>query len=320
MFTAPTALGIADGVGGWVEYGVDSSKFSNELMKFCNQEVSKFSKLQNEDEDDSENSEYDLFSSMAGSNIAEIASISSENNSPQNMSTPKVTKPSMNPTQILANAFRKVKITGSSTACICVLDQQFSELKVANLGDSGFLILRYTNSGLKIIYKSEEQQHSFNAPYQLTRMPRGFAKRHKIIGYFADHPDDADNYHCQVMKGDIVLLATDGLFDNLYTKDIINIVNKYIMKEVKSIYPCSWGNMEEITSTLQYFNTEDVHTIARKLSAKAWLNALSPNFVSPFSQKMKSSMTNHSTKFMPKIEEWRGGKKDDISVVIGLIS
>jgi len=36
-----------------------------------------------------------------------------------------------------------------------------------NLGDSGYVIVRPTNEEVKIIYRSEEQQHSFNFPYQV---------------------------------------------------------------------------------------------------------------------------------------------------------
>ena len=41
VFTHPNALGVADGVGGWIKYGISSSKFSNELMNNCYNEVNK---------------------------------------------------------------------------------------------------------------------------------------------------------------------------------------------------------------------------------------------------------------------------------------
>mmetsp|Transcript_43268 Transcript_43268/g.50788 ORF Transcript_43268/g.50788 Transcript_43268/m.50788 type:complete len:102 (-) Transcript_43268:356-661(-) len=36
FFANKAALGIADGVGGWANFGIDSSEFSNELMQNCN--------------------------------------------------------------------------------------------------------------------------------------------------------------------------------------------------------------------------------------------------------------------------------------------
>ena len=39
FFFAPDTIGVADGVGGWTEYGVDPSKISNQLMKNCLEET-----------------------------------------------------------------------------------------------------------------------------------------------------------------------------------------------------------------------------------------------------------------------------------------
>ena len=56
---------------------------------------------------------------------------------------------------------------GSSTACVLVVHQE--RLYSANLGDSGFMIVR---DG-KVLTKSKEQVHYFNAPFQLTLPPEG---------------------------------------------------------------------------------------------------------------------------------------------------
>ena len=55
--------------------------------------------------------------------------------------------------------------SGGSTACVGVLNKEKHVLSVANLGDSGFLILRNHS----VLVKSKEQQHYFNAPYQLAK-------------------------------------------------------------------------------------------------------------------------------------------------------
>ena len=52
---------------------------------------------------------------------------------------------------------------GSSTACVLAL--QGATLHAANLGDSGFMVVRRN----KVHYKSRSQQHQFNFPYQLGR-------------------------------------------------------------------------------------------------------------------------------------------------------
>lgn len=60
-----------------------------------------------------------------------------------------------------------VLFPGSSTACIVVLDRTSHRLHTANLGDSGFLVVR----GGEVVHRSDEQQHYFNTPFQLSIAP-----------------------------------------------------------------------------------------------------------------------------------------------------
>lgn len=103
-----------------------------------------------------------------------------------------------------------------STACAVALDGD--TLHSANIGDSGFLIIRPPN---ELIFKSEEQQHVFNMPYQL--------------GYqSSDTPDSAECHSIKVQEGDIVLLCTDGLLDNLEEDTILELVKKeYVQSSYK---------------------------------------------------------------------------------------
>jgi len=62
-------------------------------------------------------------------------------------------------------------VAGSATATICVLNNR--ELTALNLGDSGFILIRFdsvTNDPY-ILIRSKEQTHKFNTPYQLTKLP-----------------------------------------------------------------------------------------------------------------------------------------------------
>jgi protein phosphatase PTC7 len=58
-------------------------------------------------------------------------------------------------------------IIGSSTACIVALHKEKSILHTANLGDSGFVVIRKNT----IVHRSQEQQHYFNSPFQLAIHP-----------------------------------------------------------------------------------------------------------------------------------------------------
>jgi len=58
------------------------------------------------------------------------------------------------PTYILERAFKKVMAVGSATAMIAILNK--NELSVANMGDSGFIVIRYKNGESYCPYKSKE--------------------------------------------------------------------------------------------------------------------------------------------------------------------
>jgi protein phosphatase PTC7 len=76
------------------------------------------------------------------------------------------------PIKILSNSYNallenKNGLIGSSTACIIVFHRESQSLHTANLGDSGFVIIRNN----KIVHRSQEQQHYFNSPFQLAIHP-----------------------------------------------------------------------------------------------------------------------------------------------------
>ncbi len=71
--------------------------------------------------------------------------------------------------EILVQAAYKTKATGSSTCCLILLDNKSVKIFTANIGDSGYLIIRNDGEKLVEFYRSEEQQHSFNFPFQVYR-------------------------------------------------------------------------------------------------------------------------------------------------------
>ncbi len=97
---------------------------------------------------------------------------------------------------------------GSSTAVIVSLKKQEGLLDVSNLGDSGVMVVRDGS----IIFKSVIQQTRFNAPYQATLRPNGEIN---------DMTPMADKTQLSIQDGDIILVATDGLWDNVWEKDIL---------------------------------------------------------------------------------------------------
>jgi len=79
------------------------------------------------------------------------------------------------PVEVLAKGYKETlwvhsKTYGSSTACILTLDCNSSILHSANLGDSGYRVVR----GGEVLARSEEEVHFFNTPFQLGNPPPGF--------------------------------------------------------------------------------------------------------------------------------------------------
>ena len=113
------------------------------------------------------------------------------------------------PLRVLKTAAAKTEGTlGGSTCCVLLFCRD--QLRAANLGDSSFLVIR---DG-EVVFKSEQQQHSFNFPYQLCGQKK-----------YSDDPDSAEVFELNVEAGDIVVCGTDGLFDNMYTEEILGLVN-----------------------------------------------------------------------------------------------
>lgn len=42
-----------------------------------------------------------------------------------------------------------------------------------------------------------------------------------------DTPEDSDNYQLRVREGDLLILGTDGIFDNLFEEEILDIVKNF---------------------------------------------------------------------------------------------
>ncbi|MPC28655.1 Protein phosphatase PTC7 [Portunus trituberculatus] len=95
---------------------------------------------------------------------------------------------------------------GSSTACVVVLQGDAGHLYSANIGDSGFVVVRNGS----VVHRSQEQQHYFNTPFQLSLPPPGTNAQ-----VLSDRPESAETLEFLVKEGDMLMVATDGVFDNL---------------------------------------------------------------------------------------------------------
>ncbi|KAJ2799893.1 hypothetical protein H4R21_003390 [Coemansia helicoidea] len=112
--------------------------------------------------------------------------------------------------EITIDEMKAASKRGSSTACVVVL--RGDELRVANLGDCGLTVVRQGD----MVYRTEEQQHSFNYPYQLGTEPH------------SDKPSDAQVFRLKIQKGDVIIVGSDGVFDNLFDEDILEEVSLHL--------------------------------------------------------------------------------------------
>ncbi|KAJ3645640.1 hypothetical protein Zmor_023281 [Zophobas morio] len=188
-----------------------------------------------------------------------------------------------NPSDLLARSYcellhHKKAILGSSTACVVILNRDNNTLYTANIGDSGFMVVRKG----RIIRKSEEQQHYFNTPFQLSLPPPGYQ-----ADVLSDQPDSAITDNFPVEDGDVILVATDGVFDNL--------PQNLIVDELKKVQG------ERCASRLQMV-ANSIAWMARNLS-------FDETFISPFAESAFANGINTI-----------GGKPDDITVLLATVA
>ncbi|KAI2636146.1 protein serine/threonine phosphatase 2C [Xylaria nigripes] len=276
--TNAVAFGIADGVGGWEESGVDPADFAH---SFC--DYMAFAAYEHK----SEGGEHPLA-----------------------------------PKALMKRGYDDVRKdrsihAGGSTASVAIADEN-GKLEVANLGDSGFVHLR-----LNAVHAySEPQTHAFNTPYQLSIVPASMLARAAKFGgaKLCDHPRDADVTQHNLKHGDIVVMASDGVWDNLFNQEILRIVSR-LMKSIGA-WKTSEGGIRVVDDLRRFTNPPEPtepgqrlitlqSAIATEITSAAKVASLNQQLDGPFAKEVH--------KYYPQ-ENWHGGKVDDICVVVLVVS
>jgi len=181
-----------------------------------------------------------------------------------------------NPVDLIHGAWKDNQELGSSTLVVVTMPDDENKIYASYVGDSGYCILRLSGTDYFPVVESRPQQKGFNFPRQL-----GW-------GNCGDSPKVAANYCHTVQNGDIVVLGTDGVFDNLSPKQVATVVTLYMND----------NNGE--------FNA---NRIADAIAQEAFRLSIDEEYNSPFSQEAIKSGHRYA-----------GGKSDDISVTVGKIS
>jgi protein phosphatase PTC7 len=170
-----------------------------------------------------------------------------------------------------------------------------------------------------VYYVSPAQTHAFNTPYQLSKIPARLLDRLRAFGSmpFMDSPGDANVTTHEVRHGDVLVFATDGVWDNLAPADILRHVSHYMTGFG------AWESGEEGMDGSKKLReltepggiAKDVENTVQALLAVAITGeakAASEN------QKIDGPFAKEVHRLFPG-ENYRGGKADDICVIVVIV-
>lgn len=278
-------MGVADGVGSWREYGVDPREFSHKLIGECE-------------------------------NVLEEASSHGESGEKTNW---------ISPAELLARSYERTKganVIGSSTACVALFDSVHHQLHFSNIGDSGIIVLRHIDSDvasalqrnrqtpraerksdLRIAFVSQQQLKSFNHPFQM-----GWTGEEVVGGNSSfKQASDSCTSSVHILRGDIIIMATDGLFDNVDVEEIATVALQWeqeggFIDNTGGITARDrrWASGDSLTDV----SARSIWKLAEALCQRARENSLDNSIDSPFALLAKENDIM-----------WSGGMPDDCTVI-----
>eukprot|EP00580_Thalassiosira_gravida_P017534 CAMPEP_0201661086 /NCGR_PEP_ID=MMETSP0494-20130426/3541_1 /ASSEMBLY_ACC=CAM_ASM_000839 /TAXON_ID=420259 /ORGANISM="Thalassiosira gravida, Strain GMp14c1" /LENGTH=660 /DNA_ID=CAMNT_0048139109 /DNA_START=287 /DNA_END=2266 /DNA_ORIENTATION=+ len=266
-------MGVADGVGSWREYGVDPRLFSHNLMEECDNVLKEASSR---------------CGTLGGKTNCSMIS----------------------PAELLAQSYERTKganIIGSSTACVALFDSVRHQLHFSNIGDSGIIVLRHIDSDvasplqrnrstpraerksdMRIAFVSQQQLKSFNHPFQMGWTGEEIVEKNSSFKMASD--SCASSVH--ILRGDIIIMATDGLFDNVDVEDLAYIALQWehesgFIENIGGIPKRNkrWDEGESRTD----ISAQAIPRLAEILCQKARENSLDNTVDSPFAMLAKEN-------------------------------
>jgi len=205
---SPMLVGVADGVSQIADYGLDPSELPKELLKACEE-------------------------------------LAMEQLMPEHMKMPQGLY--KGPIPLMREAYEATEALGSTTALLAVLDNStvihgklHPMIAVLSIGDCEILVLRHLprennphETTLEAIFHTEMQRIDGNAqcPLQICRIDDrvdpDFDERMPI-----EVIERGSAVHCvSAYEGDIVVMGSDGVFDNLFLDEIVDICNEFFVRE-----------------------------------------------------------------------------------------
>eukprot|EP00798_Chlamydomonas_sp_ICE-L_P020119 gene20119-26849_t len=247
------AIGVSDGVGGWAESGVNPADYSRSLMTLSCAYIEGREPF----EEESKAREPGLY---------------------------------INPRGALHAAHMGTKLPGSATACVLQLDPESSSIVAANLGDSGFILVRNKS----IVMKSKPLQHYFDCPLQFGAFPE-FVEA-------TDTADMAEFYNVPVQPGDVIVAGSDGLWDNCFDY------------EITELCPSSTQDLQESADRIG--NLARAHAADNKFQSPYSKEALAQGLDLNWWEKLLGTTWREGRFHMKQLT---GGKMDDITVIVAMV-
>ncbi|KMT05380.1 hypothetical protein BVRB_7g175120 [Beta vulgaris subsp. vulgaris] len=182
------------------------------------------------------------------------------------------TEVNYDPQALLRKAHAATSSKGSATVVVALMERN-GILKIANVGDCGLRVIRKG----QIMFSTCPQEHYFDCPYQLSSETSGQTYLDALVS------------SVKLKEGDIVVMGSDGLFDNIFDREIVSTVA----------------------------SSNDVTETAKALARLARDHSMDSNFDSPYSSEARTKGIDVPSwkKFLGM--KLTGGKLDDITVVVG---
>ncbi|GAA6031991.1 hypothetical protein JCM8097_003377 [Rhodosporidiobolus ruineniae] len=210
----------------------------------------------------------------------------------------------VDPVDVMQRAFEKTLheckeegTIGSSTALLAVLRND--ELRLANLGDCACCVIREGD----YLFRTEEQQHQFNFPFQAGTNAKDTPAK------------DAQRFTVKVKRDDIVILASDGLVDNVFSDDLLEEVLRFV--GTHQPLPSPPSSSSSSASSTSSSNGSSRFTL-RRFSPQAVSEALCFRAKSVYDDQ-RAVASPFQQRAMEEGIHYAGGKIDDVSCLVGVV-
>merc|ERR1719197_2232867 len=144
------------------------------------------------------------------------------------------------PISLMREAYENTEALGSTTACLAILDNSTQihgklhpMIAILAIGDCELLMLRRLHgrqSPLEAIFHTEMQRIGGHAqqPIQIARVDDRIDPEFDESCAIEVLERGSAAHYVSAYEGDILILGSDGVFDNMYLDEVVDICNKLI--------------------------------------------------------------------------------------------